>query len=642
MAIFGMPIGNEVTIHHHAGSAARHIAVIHATNPANMRHAYTLTLVALTSARALAALPPSEAKPLTAHLLEVNAQWAAQDPRPTGGDAPSTFATESERISMHLRMVRERLTARSTSHLSDDQTTKRAMLLQRLGDYAEGRVFPSNHVLPFRNPVFIDPHGVACAVGWLMMESGHSSLARSISTGFNMGYLHEIIADPRYAEPVGAWAEEHGFTADELAWIQPGYPPNLPWQPFGGGANGSVTVIEKLSDGRLLIAGDFTDAGGTSASKVAIWNGTVFEALGNGVEGEVTCATEHDGSIYLGGAMLGGPNDLARWNGATWEFSTVFDGKYPYISALHSHNGSLHAAGTVMGFAGPTEFVQRLNGTSWEQVGSPFNGQVLTLGSHDGELIAGGAFTELAIPTEPIVRHVARFAGGEWVNLAAGLDATVRDLISADGALYAGGDMINNIVPRFGMARLGAGATAWEALLPNLENYIYPLLGDPRIERLAEDNGTIYFGGSFFISTSMMTVGTNIARWTGVDQVQELAAVDAQVRAVCVHDGALVIGGDFELWLPHLAELNLSTGVRDTQVIELVTAPNPVVDALRLAGPALASPAVRITLRDAMGREVRAPQSRQTGAVEIDASGLAPGAYLVQVDGRLAARFVKQ
>ncbi len=609
-----------------------------------MRYIITLLASAITGATASAALPPHCSAPLAAHLVEVNAQWKAQGSLTAHQGNSASFTDEADRIRTHLRMVREELGARRMDGLTQMQRASRARLLQRLGDYADGRVFPRNGSLPYRNPVFIDAYGTACAVGWLMIESGHGGLARSISAGFNLGYVHEIAADARFADRVAAWAEAHGFTTDELAWIQPGYPPNLPWQPFGGGTNGDVTVIEKLADGRLLIAGAFTEAGGISANGVAIWNGTGFEALGNGVQGEVTCAVEHNGSIYVGGAMLNGPHDLARWNGSAWEFSAVFDGKYPSITALHVHADALHAAGTMMGFAGEDHFVQRLNGQQWESVGSAFNQRVLALATHDGELIAAGAFTELAIPTEPIVRHAARFNGTEWVNLAGGLDATVRDLLSADGGLFAAGDLFNNVAPRFGLARLAPGSGTWELLMPGLTGYIYPTLGDPRIERIAEDGGRIYFGGSFFIAPDMMTIGTNIGRWDAIDQVAALALTDATVSAVCADAGQLIIGGAFESWMPHIASLELATGIDAAARAAVAVAPNPTAESVRISGVADASRAT-VRILDAGGREVLAPIQRMSDSVVLDAKRLMPGAYWVRIGsptGDVIARFVRE
>lgn len=599
-------------------------------------------LLAAASIAATAALPPWAHAPLGAHLTEVNAQWQAQDPGFLLRSEQAAFTDEAERIRTHLLLVQERLAERTPAGLSEPQWQQRARLLHRLRHYADARRFPINDQLPQRHPVFIDAQGTACAVGWLMIESGNAGLARSISEGFNLGYLHEIAADARYAEPVQHWARQHGFSADELAWIQPGYPPNLPWQPFGGGTDGTVTVMEPLSDGRLLVAGQFTHAGGTAASHVAVWNGSAFEPLGSGVAGQVNCAIAFNGSVYLGGSMLNGNADLARWNGSAWEFSTVFDGKLPVITALHAHAGVLHAAGIRMGFAGEDHLVMRLNGGQWEQVGSGFNGAVHDLATHEGMLIAGGAFTAVETPTQPVALRVARFDGAEWAQLGDGLDATVRDLLQTDGALYAGGDLLQNIAPRFGLARITAGAAQWEPLMPNLASYIFPTLADPRIERLAEQDGRIYFGGSFMVSSTMMTIGAHIARWDGIDQVTELAYPDEAVHAVAVRDGTLLIGGAFANWMPHVAQLDLSTGLAERGAATLTASPNPATDAVRISGVDALSPSAQVSVRDASGRAVRAPVMREAGAATIDARGLAPGAYTVQVDGRFGARFVKE
>lgn len=599
-------------------------------------------LLAAASLAASAALPPWSSAPLGAHLTEVNARWQAQDPGFVLRGQQAAFTDEAERIRSHLLLVQERLTDRTPAGLSDTQRQQRARLLHRLRDYADARRFPINDQVPQRHPVFIDPRGTACAVGWLMIESGHAGLARSISEGFNLGYLHEIAADARYAEPVQRWARQHGFSADELAWIQPGYPPNLPWQPFGGGTDGTVTVMAPLSDGRLLVAGPFTHAGGAAASRVALWNGIAFEPLGNGVAGQVNCAIEFNGSVYLGGSMLNGNADLARWNGSAWEFSTVFDGKLPAITALHAHAGVLHAAGILMGFAGEDHLVKRLSGGQWEQVGSGFNGAVLDLATHEGTLVAGGAFTALEAPTQPLALHVARFNGAEWAQLGDGLDATVRDLLQSEGALYAGGDLIQNIAPRFGLARIAAGTAYWEPLMPNLASYIFPTLADPHIERLAEHDGRIYFAGSFMVSTTMMTIGAHIARWDGIDLVTELAYPDDAVHAVAVRDGSLLIGGAFGNWMPHLAQLDLSTGLAERSAATMTASPNPATDAVRISGVDALSPSAQVNVRDASGRAMRAPVMREAGAATIDARGLAPGAYTVHVDGRFAARFVKE
>lgn len=593
-----------------------------------MRHA-TLPLFLLVGLNAFAALPPTSPAPLQDHLLEVNAQWTAQVPSLSNDGPVAAFMDEPARIREHLRRVSFELAARRTG-TSPEPRMKRAHLLDRLLEYADARTFPQNQVLAYRNPVFIDPYGTACAVGWLMIESGHEALAVAIRDGFNTGYIQEIVADPRFAAPVAEWARAHGFTADELAWIQPGYPPSLPWQPFGGGANGTVLVMEKLANGHMLIAGTFTDAGGTAANQVAIWNGTSFEALGAGLQGSLNCAVEFNGEIYVGGSMLSGPADLAKWNGSAWSYQTVFDSKYPEVTALHVHNGQLHAAGAITGFAGSSYHVARLDGSDWQPVGSGLNGVIHALDTRAGLLVAGGAFTGFFMDPNPTLSHVAEVEGNEWSQLADGLDATVRDFLTIDGQLHAAGDLFVNVAPAFGMARITPGAAYWEQLMPGLDNYIFNAgLTDPRIERIAEHQGDIYFAGDFGISSSMMTFGYNIGRWDGIDQVVELAIPEAPVHALCVLEEQLIIGGEFANWAPHLAVLDLTMGLGEVSGHEeLVLSPNPAMAHARITG-LLDARSTAVTLIDAHGRAVAVPIQRQDDAILLDASALASGVYTV-------------
>lgn len=609
-----------------------------------MKSVTTLFLGLALCHAACAALPPFASAPLNDHLREVNAQWVKQDPAPEGGTSPASFAQESGRIRAHLLMVRERLLVRSTHGLSADQRANRTHLLNRLGAYADGRRFPQNLVVAGRNPVFIDPFGTACAVGWLMMESGHAELAESIRDGFNLGYIHEIITDPRFAEPVMAWARAHGFTADELAWIQPGYPPALPWQPLGGGTDGDVRVMLELANGNLLVAGEFSTAGGVPASRVAVWDGSAFQPLGAGVQGVVNCAVEHDGQLYLGGAMLSGGSDLARWDGSAWSFQTVFESKYAVINALHVHDGVLHAAGSSLGFVGQDDFVQRLVAGQWEPVGGMLNATIHDLGTYAGTLVAAGEFTALeSDPGTPIL-HVAMLTGNQWQPLGGGLNAVVHDLLLADGALYAGGGLYNNIAPAFGLARMVPGAADWEPLMPNLAQYIFETVGPPRILRLAQQGGSIFFGGVFGISSSIMLYGCNIGRWDGIDQVAELAIPDGAVNVLHVKDDQLVVGGAFNDWQPHLAVLDLTTRLPSEGLAAVLTAfPNPTSDAVRISGADdLGEADVRVI--DASGRDMAVSVARQSDGLLLDARPLPPGAYQVRLltaRGTRTVRFVR-
>jgi hypothetical protein len=576
-------------------------------------------------------------------MVEVNAEWRFQDPALADNTTPVSFTNEAERIAMHLHLVRNTLAARTSEGLSAGQAAERSELLGKLERYADRGIFPQNHVLPYRNPVFIDPIGTACAVGQLMIESGHADLAHRIDTEMELYYVHDM-----HRADVDAWAVEHGFNEDELAWIQPGYAPTIPWVGVGGGTNGRVTAMMALASGNLLVAGDFTEAGGDPVNRIAFWNGVEYIPLGGELEGTINCMVmTANGDLYVGGNMLNGMHDLARLSFNTWTYSTVFDGKFPNITALHVHNGSLYAAGDISGFAGIEHRVMRQDGDYWTPMGSFFNAEVLALGSHDGKLVAGGMFLGLGSPTDPVIDHIAVFEGNEWMQLGDGLDAPVRTLMDVNGTLYAGGDLFANVAPTFGLASIAPSATTWDHLLPNLADYTFPGTGTPYIGSLALDAGEVYFGGSFYMAYGM-TFGTNIARYNGIpDDITILSNVEAPVNAVAVTGDDLYIGGDFETTLPHIAKTDISTGMDDPDHDQLTLriAPNPTVDIVTVQLPEGFSAAALLRATDAQGRIIELPVQRSGDNLRVDASGLASGNYTLEMtqNGRSATgRFVKQ
>lgn len=605
-----------------------------------------LLALALLAAQANAALPPTQQASLQSHLLEVNAQWAAQGFTSQDAEGIIAFRNEAERITQHLLLVHDRLAVEFPEGLSAGQLENRSVLLSELKRYALSGTFPQNHVLSYRNPVFIDPHGTACAVGQLIIASGRSDLAERISNAMNLAYVSDMRGSKLWPE-IASWAGENGFTAEELAWIQPAYSPNLPWAPMGAGTNGAVKVMLSLSNGDLLLAGDFTEAGGVPVNQVAIWDGTTFSAMGDGVDGMIKCAVEFNGEIYLGGAEFQGFNDLARWNGTAWSFSSVFAGKYPLISALHVHNNVLHAAGTLSGFAGNNDVVQRLNGSTWELIGGSFDGPILALATHNGLLMAGGAFTHLQgpPPATPVL-HIAELEGNAWGQHAEGLDGTVYTLLDVNGTLYAGGDLYTNIVPNFGLARIGQGSANWEQLLPNHVNYMPLDLGPSYISSLAERNGDLYFGGKFNISPLLGEMGNHLGRFRGnADEVEALIQLDAHVNDVAVIGTNLFIGGEFAVAFPHAAMLDVTAGIVTLEPSRFSVSPNPSADEIRITASDLDLQRATIDVLDATGRVVRAPVERTTTMVRIDIRALSSGTYRVRIGyegGAALGSFVKQ
>ncbi len=595
-----------------------------------------LSITALAGALAVSAqLPPTTDAPLYRHMVEVNKEWRTMDPALEHGDRPVHFASETERIAMHLRLVRDYLKEHTPAGLPISSAEQRTSLLTKLGAYAERGRFPRNEVLPSRNPVFIDRYGTACAVGQLMIESGHRDLAERIHAEINLAYVHDMKRND-----VNMWASDHGFSENELAWIQPGYPASEAWPALGGGTNGHVSTLLTLANGDLLVAGEFTHAGGTVVNNVARYDGAIFHPYGAGVSGQVETAIEYDGSIWLGGSFAGGSEDLARWNGTTWVMSAAFASKYAEVHELHIHNGLLHAAGSSSGFAGTDELVKVYQNGGWSVVGNSLNGPIHALESFNGQLVCGGDFTGVfgfGTPDSSI-QHVAVLDGNAWSQYGDGLNASVHDMLVMNDHLYAGGGMIANIAIQFGLARMAAGASTWEQLMPNLETYISGWLGSSAfINALQVVNNELYFAGQCAID-GIMYSGQQVGKWSGIDAVQAVAVLNSGVDDLALlGDGELVAGGSFTMnngiEAPFLASTQLALGLplHDLSNATLDVWPNPAIDRLNIAFPNAIAHDARIEVLDPLGRTVVERDALNATRAGLDVEGLSSGTYVVKL-----------
>jgi hypothetical protein len=106
-----------------------------------------------------------------------------------------------------------------TSALPEELRRVRAQNLDVLHAYRQAAVFPHNIHAPGRiAPVFIDREGRRCAVAQLMIESGAGTTAAKIAEQSNLARIREMDA-----ATLAEWVPTSGFTAREVARIQPGY-----------------------------------------------------------------------------------------------------------------------------------------------------------------------------------------------------------------------------------------------------------------------------------------------------------------------------------------------------------------------------------------------------------------------------------
>ena len=212
-----------------------------------------------------AKLAPHTPAPRYHHLAEVNARWLYE----TGPGAlldTIAFSDEVLRIEAHLLAVHAVLANREVGSLTAKQRTRRRNALDLLQAYAIARRYPLNTNHPGRRPYFVDVEGTRCAVGHLMAELGAEATVATIAERTNYGYVLNELSD--YTE-VAAWGAQHGFTLEELAWIQPGYTGGVRWSihPFGQGlgVEGGEVITGTHTHGQLLVAGSFTRFDGLDA-----------------------------------------------------------------------------------------------------------------------------------------------------------------------------------------------------------------------------------------------------------------------------------------------------------------------------------------------------------------------------------------
>lgn len=600
----------------------------------------TLLPTLLLAMAATAQLAPGTDAPLFDHLREVNAEWRTRTDAVSDA-TPVRFNNDTERIARHLHLVRVYLATHTPEGLSADQVAQRNELLGALEIYADAGRFPQNHVLPYRNPIFIDPNNTACAVGQLMIESGHRDLAERIDAEMELAYIHEI-----KLKEVDEWAAEHGFTEDELAWIQPAYSPGIPWYPLGNGTNEEVTELLRLSDGDLLVAGQFTEAGEQERFHVARWNGTTYEAMGSLPEGTVNAAIEFDGEIIIGGSFNNAQVDMLTWSGSTWTPSTAFPGKASSITAFHEYFGTLYAAGSRDGFAGTDYLAARRTGGEWQMAGQVLNGPIRAFATLDDHLYIGGEFTGNFMSTEDDIMHIARMGDASWGQVADGLNGDVHAMLVYDNKLYATGDMVSMMGSYFGLARIAPDASTWEQLMPNLTNYIFsPLDGLMSGRALLERNGLIYVGGDFYVG-SLMVSGSGLAVFHGdPDEVEAYANFMGPVWDLELFaTNQLIMAGASDGYL-NIASTELTTGINDKPAkLIFTTTPNPVIDVVSVQLPTSMKGNAPVRITDISGRVIDVPTERNGLQLRLNARSLAAGQYQIEVsDGTSIAtgKFVK-
>ena len=304
------------------------------------------------------------------------------------------------------------------------------------------------------------------------------------------------------------------------------------WQSLGSGLSGQVRVIE-VYKGQLVAGGWFTTAGGVDANNIAAWDGNSWQSFDSGLSGgdsypTVLSLTVYDGQLIAGGRFTkAGSEDvnyIATWDGNSWEGigGGVFDSFSPHVSALAVYNGELVASGNFDTAGGvDVNNMAAWDGNSWQKFGNS-NNRANAFAVYDGELIAGMGII------------VTAWDGNSWHELGSGMNSGVCVFTIYNGELVAGGYFTEagGVSANHVAAWDGSSWHAFGSGISGSSN-IY-------VNALAAYNSELIGGGNF-----KTREGLHISKWDGDSWQKFGSGINDIVNSFTVYDGELIAGGDF-------------------------------------------------------------------------------------------------
>lgn len=352
------------------------------------------------------------------------------------------------------------------------------------------------------------------------------------------------------------------------------------WSSVGSGLNESV-YAECVYNGNLIAAGYFTKAGSVAVNSIAMWNGSSWSPLGQGIGGNsypvVYALCVYKGILYAGGsfATAGGKpvNNIAAWNGTSW--SAVGSGvNEDGIWSLTVFNNLLIAGGIFDSAGGNSaNNIASWNGSAWAALGSGFNNLVRAVCGYDSVLYAAGDFTNSG---STVLNSVAQWNGSAWTAMGAGIDPYITSITAGSAGIFFGG-YFNTAggMPINGIAQWNG--KGWSGLGKGIDHY--------EVFALYENNGVLYVGGDFDSAGSINS--EDMAIWTGSNWDSAgfgkvfYNTADTGVYALVNYNGSIYAGGIFRIVdndsIYNITVLNSTVGISgvNTKQSNVAVYPNP-------------------------------------------------------------------
>lgn len=257
-------------------------------------------------------------------------------------------------------------------------------------------------------------------------------------------------------------------------------------------ASNTINQIAVDSSGNIYAGGDFSSVNGVSANRVAKWNGSIWSAMGSGVNGQVlSILVDNSDNVYVGGFLT---NYLVRWNGSSWVEIGASLGNY--VESLATDRANNIYAGGPFG-------VRVWNGATWTNLTPTFSGSIFAI-YHDpdpnGEMYVGGSFLSI---NGVLANNIARFQESTWFPLGTtpnnGVDGFVFTIAKTSSNIFTIGGLFNNAIQSSGSVIPVNNICQWisnlfyaltQGGISGTNGAVYSIVSDA-------SQGAIYVGGDF-------------------------------------------------------------------------------------------------------------------------------------------------
>ena len=430
-------------------------------------------------------------------------------------------------------------------------------------------------------------------------------------------------------------------------------------------SGGSVVVNKMIamSDGKLLVIGQFTDYNGYTISNIVKLNanGTRDATFNPGTStnaGIWDCAIQTDGKILIVGGFTGfngiSRNRIARLN-TNGSLDTSFvssTGPDDYVDELELQpDGKIIIVGRFLNVSGTARSkIARLNATGSLDtsfaVGLGADGNIVALTLQtDGKILIGGDFVTYNGTT---MKHLARLNTNGSLDttfsIGTGTNTGVRVItLQSDGKLLVGGSFQSyNSVSSKGITRVNTDGS--------LDTSFTAGTGASFVNDIfCQTDGKILIGG--FFSTYAGIAINNFARLNSSGSLDTTLTIgsgfDSSISEVNRQsDGKILVGGSFTTYngttRNHLVRITDGTlNIDEFATAKITVFPNPVSGSISFVSNYLIN-IQKIQVIDIEGRIVL---EQYNNISEVNVEDLTKGVYILNVisdQGKLETKFIKE